>query len=132
MPWRENASVFSGDPIAVDLDGNETLEQPFFLLMVTTLDRLILGIRPFWGWQRGALRFTGVTYPPERFVLSLPRLLYGGRERNLLENCYLSRSADVVTLNLDSPFTLDGELYEPTPGRPVEVSTAGLVRLIKL
>jgi hypothetical protein len=132
LPWRENASVFSGDPMVADLDGNETLERPFFLLMVTTLDRLMLGIRPFWGWRRGALRFTAVTYPPEHFVLSLPRLLYGGRERNLPENCYLSRSADMVTLNLDSPFTLDGELYQPTPGRPVEISGAGLVRLIKL
>ncbi len=132
LPWRKNAGVFRGDTIAADLDGDETLERSYFLMMVTTLDRLMLGIRPYWGWQRGPLRFTGVTFPPERFALSLPWLLYGGRERSLPEDCYLTRSADVITLNLDSPFTLDGELYEPAPGRPVEIAGAGKARFLKL
>ena len=32
---------------------------------------------------------------------------------------YNSRSADRIALDMESPFTLDGELFEPLPDRPI-------------
>ncbi len=132
LPWRGNDGVFQGDQIGANLDDAETLDKSYFLMVVSTLDRLALGIRPFWGRPKGALKFMGVTFPPRHFTRSLPRLLYGGRERTLPADTYLNRSADVIKLDLNSPFTLDGELYHPVPGVKVELSDAGQVRFVKL
>lgn len=132
LPGRHSEEVFQGDEIAVKLDGTETLDRSYFLLIATTLDHLILRSRPYWGDQTRALRFTGITFPPKRLMASAHQLLYGGPERNLSEDSYLSRSADKIELSLTGPFTMDGELYQPIPGRPVELTTAGSVRLVKL
>ncbi|NQV19990.1 MAG: hypothetical protein HQ511_01090, partial [Rhodospirillales bacterium] len=59
-------------------------------------------------------------------------LLYGGVERNLPKQSYLSESGDTIRLKMTSPFTLDGELYEPIKDHSVELSGAGLVRFVKL
>lgn len=132
LPGRETSTAYRGDQISVTLNGDQKFEFPYFMLMVTTLDRLALRIRPYWGWPRGGLRFTGVVFPPEKFARSVFPLLYGGKQRTLPESSYLSHTVDTVRLEMTSPFTLDGELYQPKSGRPVELSSAGLVRFIKL
>lgn len=132
LPGRDTSDAYRGDQISVDLDGEKKLDHSYFLLFVTTLDRLVLRTRPYWGWQRGALRFTGVVFPPARFGRSILSLLYGGVERNLPKQSYLSESGDTIRLEMTSPFTLDGEFYQPIKDHPVELSGAGLVRFVKL
>lgn len=132
LPGRESSTAFRGDQITVTLNGDQKLAHPYFMLIVSTLDRLALGIRPFWGWRRGGLKFTGVVFPPEKLARSIFPLLYGGKDRKLPEGTYLSQCVDTLRLEMSSPFTLDGELYQPEAGRPVEISSAGLVRFIKL
>lgn len=128
--WRRGADdkVFRGDRIAVGLDGAATHTDTHLILLVTTLNRLILRGRPFWGVGPGGLRYTSVRYPPRQVWRRLPSLFYGGPERNLPADDYVSANADDVTLDMACPYTLDGELFEATPGQPLHLSSGPALR----
>lgn len=128
---RGGDKVFRGDEISVRVDGGEAQSGSRLMVLATTLDRLLLGSRPFWGEGDGGLRFTSVAYPPVRFVRLLYRLLYGSAPRRLPEHSYLSRNAGKVELIMDCPFTLDGELFEPEPGQPVVLAAGPAIRFVK-
>ena len=126
-----NDTVIRGDDMTVHL-GNETPQKVTQLLaLVTTLDRLVLRSRPFWGREQGPLRYTGITYPPVRLLRSSLRILYGGPERRLPEPHYVSRNVERIAFDMSCPFTLDGELFEPIPGQAVELSDGGRVRFVR-
>ena len=119
--------VIRGDAIGLTLDQEELARRNYLLVLATTLDRLILGSRPFWNGgadsgYHGGLRFTAIAFPPDRIAWHARRVLYGGETRNLPAASYLSRPAEKVELQMDCPFTLDGELFEPEAGRPIVLS----------
>ncbi len=111
--------LFRGEDCDLAIDGEDLGTESYCVVMATTLDRLILNARPFWNQREGALRFTTVAYPPRRLSRSWIKVLYGSNDRNLPSDIYASRSADSVSLTLTSPFTLDGQLFEPDPGKPL-------------
>ena len=62
----------AGVPMTVAPDDDPAREGRRFLLLATTLDRLMLGLRPFWGEGRGAgalARRAGAAAPPRRRLL---------------------------------------------------------------
>ena len=111
--------VCRGDEIGIAVDNENIATQSCLLLLATTLDHLLLGCRPFWTDVSGPLHFSYVTYPPKRLGLYVPRLLYGGPQRQLPAESYFSKDATSVRLKLDGPFTLDGEFFEPEPGEEI-------------
>ena len=119
-------------PVAVAIDGQPPAQAERLLVLATTLDRLILGSRPFWNQGAGTIRFTSIAHPPRQLIRSAPKVLYGWRRETLPEDCYVSCGAQRIELRLDSAFTLDGELFEPVPGQPVSLTASdelGFVRL---
>lgn len=78
------------------------------------------------------MRFTAIAYPPKRLLRHAWRLLYGGEARRLPADSYLSRSADRIALGMDCPFTLDGEIFLPTPGREIVLTAADEARFVRL
>jgi hypothetical protein len=131
--FRRNGGdpVIRGDDIRVNIDAGPPQELTQLLALVTTLDRLVLGSRPFWGAGEGALRYTGIAYPPNRLLRSAYRVLYGGDDRHLPEPYYVSRNADRISLEMSCPFTLDGEIFQPAPTTPVELSRGGRIRFLR-
>ncbi len=123
--------VFRGDDMVFEFDGSEKITGHRLLVLTSTLKHLVLGTRPFWGEGEGSLQVTSITYPPARFWRSLIPLLYGNKNRNLDPEIYLSRKTDRLAITMNCLFTLDGELFEPTPGTPVCLETAGPVRFIR-
>jgi Diacylglycerol kinase catalytic domain len=85
-----------------------------FLFLATSLDRLILGLWPFWGVGRGALRYLAVAARPPGLLAALPRLMRGKPSQAMLASgAYRSGRAEAVRLDLQSPFIMDGEAYPP-------------------
>jgi len=124
--------ICRGDEISIALDNENFALHNCLLLLATTLDRLLLGSRPFWTETPGPLHFSYISYPPKRLALHLPRLLYGGPRRKLPAESYFSRDATSVRLKLDGPFTLDGEFFEAEPDKEIVLSgdeRANFVRL---
>ena len=111
-----------GHDIRLRIDQGERQDERLLLLLCTTLDRLVLGSRPFWQIESGPVRFTRISYPPLGLVRNAWRILYGGEPRRLPETHYRSCGARQVEFWLDEPFTIDGEFFEPLPTRPVRVT----------
>jgi hypothetical protein len=91
-----------------------------------------LGSRPFWNCDGGAIRYTSITYPAAHLLRSAPRVLYGWRRRALRPEVYDSQGAGRIAVRLDRPFTVDGEMFEPSPDRPVVITAADRVRFVRL
>ena len=68
-------------PISLRIDGQLQSNGPQLMMLATTLDKLILGTRPFWGGATAPLRTTTMPYP----VPSIPRwivpTLFGSENR---------------------------------------------------
>ncbi len=119
--------------IGLGLGQRTAVDGDFTLFFVTGLERLFLGIRPFWGREPGRLRCTGLLHPHIRLIRNLPNLFRGRATQGLVpENGYLSHNVDHVSLTLDAPFVLDGELIEPHPDQPVAISHGGGVPFLTL
>lgn len=128
---RRAGAIFYGDRITMTLDDGQPEVFEALLILATTLDRLILRSRPFWGGDGAPLRFTAIAYPPRGLLRHAYRVLYGG-ERRKLPAGYRSHASHRVALAMDCPFTLDGEMFRPEPGRALILTAAddaGFVRL---
>jgi hypothetical protein len=99
-------------PISIGLDGNPPEERDLLGVLVSTLERLFVGIRPYWGTKTGPLHYTAVSARPQHLIRALPSILRGRRGRyGTEENGYFSQNVEEVQLTFDSGYTLDGELF---------------------
>ena len=125
---RSLASIFAGrspfDPtrIGVRLDGEDLEEQDFAVLFATSLDRMALGLRPFWGDGAAPLRFTAVTHGYRRLLSAAVSGLRGRVNRFLTpENGFLSRRVHEIELRFEGGATIDGEVVRPRSDEPVRI-----------
>ena len=110
--------VLPGRPIEIVSDG-ETSDGTFSLLMVTTLERIFLRSKPFWGTRNGQLRMTAIESPAPGLARHAYRLLYGRDKADLPSDFYQSVNANRIELKMRCPFNLDGELFQPMADCPV-------------
>ncbi|MGI9625365.1 MAG: diacylglycerol kinase family protein [Longimicrobiales bacterium] len=83
------------------------------LCLVTSLERLLFGTRPYWGTGPGPLHFTLVEAEADGIWRNLPRFARGRAGRRMSEDRgYFSQNASVVELTFEGPFVVDGELFE--------------------
>ncbi len=97
----------------VSVDGGPAERLEGLLFLASTLERLLLGTRPYWGEGEGPIHFTLVEKGARGLWRGLPRLALGRPGRRLTpERGYRSHEAARLELTLDGPIVLDGELYE--------------------
>ena len=104
-----------------------------YALLLTTLDELLYGSRPFWGSARlssAAIRATWIIAGTPGLMALAPAVLRGAPR---LEGHYGfgSRAFERVTLTSDGPMILDGEVYD-YGGSALEISVEDRVRWISL
>lgn len=121
-----------GDEIGISLDGGPMRTAPRAIVLATTLDRLVVGTRPFWNPGSGSIHFTAIDHPPHGIIRHAWTILFGGKSRELPDPPFLSRDADRVELWLDRPFTIDGEFFRAAPGHPIVITAEEPVRFVKL
>jgi hypothetical protein len=92
------------------------------LLMATTLNKLILGTRPFWNGKNGPIRVTTIPYPVPSIARWLVPMMYGGEDRKSPAGSH-SASGDAFQINTATPFVIDGEFFEAPEGQPLQVET---------
>jgi diacylglycerol kinase (ATP) len=105
----------------IEADGETLANSLQVVFFATTLDRLILGTRPFWGGGTGPLRATAIAHPPPS-LLWARRVLYGGEGRDLPEQC-LSFRARSIAVAVGCPFVMDGEFFDPPDNEPLRIET---------
>lgn len=114
--------LYRGEPMAIGLDGKLGEETPYLILIATTLDRLILGLSPFWGDDRGTIRYTSIDFPPKRLARALLPVLRGKPSGWMREEGYRSGAACDILLDIKSPVVLDGEIFYPDPDQPIRLT----------
>ncbi|MCH9698460.1 MAG: hypothetical protein K0U68_10180 [Gammaproteobacteria bacterium] len=104
------------------------------LAFASSLERLFLGIRPFWGPSRGKWHLTAVGYHPDNY--SLFRLLpffRGKPTSQMISSGYHSARVNQAVINIDGEFTIDGERYTTHPGHnEIRISHAGNINFLQL
>ena len=130
---RGERAIVAPVPIAVAIDGAPPATFDCEIMHVTTLERMVLGVRPYWGTEAAPLHYASVRGGPRHWVKAVPGLLRGRPNRYVTPaNGYESHNAHRLAVLLDSPFFVDGELYAATAGTPLAIAgggTAGFLRL---
>ena len=130
----KDRNIVSSVPITIGLNQNAPQQKRYLLVLITTLQRLFLGLRPFWGSEPKPLHYTAVDAHHRQFLRALPSAMRGRKSRQLTPaNGYVSHNIDEARLTLDSGFNLDGELYKPDSKLgPVVVSYGGQASFLQL
>jgi diacylglycerol kinase (ATP) len=124
-------SGLQGEPVAIGLNGQQPQEAPYFLILATTLERLLPGVMPFWGHDRGAIKLTTVASPPKRFTLAALPMVRGRPQPWMHRAGYASTRADRVALRLSSPVVLDGEIFDTGPHSQVDLGTGPMIAFLR-
>ena len=123
-------------PVTVGVaTGESTIKhREYLVLLVTTLERLFLGMRPFWSSTIGPLRFTSLMVPYRYLWRVLPALLRGkSHPLATTDHGYVSENLFEIRLTLNSGFVLDGEVYSaPHQEEPIILELAGELSFVRL
>jgi len=129
---RGDRRIVAPVPVAVAIDGASAAAFDCEIMYVTTLERMVLGLRPYWGGEAAPLHYVSVRGGPRHWLKALPGLLRGRPNRYATPaNGYESHNAHRFEIALDSSFFVDGEIYAPAPGAPLTITrggTAGFLR----
>jgi hypothetical protein len=105
--------------MTLELDGQPAQPQDFLLFLATTLERLMLGLKPFWGEGNGGVRYTSVGFPPRSLWRALLPVIRGRPRPWMAARGYDSGRTRECRLSLQCPIVFDGEIFTPEPGTPV-------------
>lgn len=109
-------------PMAISADGKALVEGAQLLMLATTLEKLILNAKPFWGGKTGPIRTTVLPYP----LPSIPRWLipamYGSETRKAPPGA-ASFCAKELSVSTPITFVIDGEFFEPPEHEPLRVES---------
>ncbi len=111
----------TGHSMSLTFDSSSRLDRRCYLLLVTCLPGLMLGLDPFWGEGTAPLRWTWVDHPPRRLAIAAGPLLFGKPLGWMLRCGYYSGRASHIEIESSSPLLLDGERIESRPGNPIVV-----------
>ncbi len=118
--------------VGITADGVDLGERRWVAILATTLERMALGIRPFWGPGDGPMRITGIPDPPRGVFLSAPWSLRGRPCRwTSPERGYSSVRARTAVLAHVDGVTLDGELIQPEDGQPIRLDATESLRFLR-
>lgn len=117
-------------PVGLGFDGAPPDRAEVSALILTTLDRLPIGMRPYWGDDRGPLASTWMDARPHRPLRYVPPLLWGRVGGLPAHGGYHSLRATSAMLEVDETWLLDGEL-QSAPG-PLAVTVGGPLAFLDL
>lgn len=117
-------------PITLDCDGKRRCEGYQLLMLATTLRKLILAAKPFWGGSDGGpLRVTTMPYP----VPSIPRWivpsLYGSESRSAPPGA-TSTACTNCDVKTKTSFVIDGEFHDAPRDVPLRLEAGALFHYI--
>lgn len=116
--------------MTVRVEGGPDLDGPALLLGVSTLHRVVIGARPFWGAGGGPIHLTLVERTAKAIFRSVPRLILGRPgDRLTPERGWHSHDTARIRVAFDAAYIVDGELYHArSADGPLEITADREVR----
>jgi diacylglycerol kinase family enzyme len=129
---RAKDGVLTPDKAQIFLDGEMVERGEFTLLIASSLQRLFLKMNPFWGKERGGVRFTAMAHDAHRVGWAIPGILRG-RPRAFAtpEAGYTSKNSHQADLYFDCGFTVDGEIFPALPSEFVTLTADRRVTFVR-
>ncbi len=130
--WRGLRAGGSSGTIAVS-DGDRAIEDGrFFVVAVTALDEMLLGVRPISQPPEGPpppLHYLSLRQGARAILGALPHLVGGrfapGAGRNV-------QRLHALTLSFTGPYTLDGEIYQAVSEQPLRLDGSQRLKFIRI
>jgi hypothetical protein len=130
--FHPTSGILTPDKCQVRGDGRDLVDAELYLLISTTLERLFLGMNPFWGPGSGGVRFTALASDARWMALAAPGILSGRPPRWLTpERGYSSERLERAELRISCGFTIDGELFAPEPEEQIELCADRRIRFLR-
>ena len=115
---------------------SEQLQRPrqvYMLLLVTSLQRLLFGMKPYWGENDAPLHFTVLDEKPRRLWISLFNLLCGKLKTTAETDGYYSHNTNSLLLHIQGNYVIDGEIYAaPVDGSGLSISASAPVKILDM
>ncbi|MGD8326848.1 MAG: diacylglycerol kinase family protein [Sphingomonadales bacterium] len=115
----------------VQVKGGGYIDGRFLVIMVTTLNRLIMGIDPFSAMGEGKLKFTAIEHSRRTFFRSMLALLFGRMGKAVINGVHYRRS-DVIRVYTREQVTLDGEMFMPHEDTPITLDGHEVMEFVGL
>jgi len=117
----ERQKLLAGEPMTLLVDAGLPDAGPIsdgnrFLVLVTAMHRLMLGLWPFAEAAGAPLHWLDVSAPPRGLLRLAAAALAGRASRRLSAYGHASGGAASIDIALAQPFVLDGDIFEPGPG----------------
>lgn len=109
-------------PLQVENDGFVYATGNQLMLLATTLEKLILGTKPFWGGGMGPIRASIFPYPVPNLLRWLPLVMYGGENRPTPPGA-ISFSGERFQISSQSNYVIDGEFFDGPLHAPLQVES---------
>lgn len=119
---RREPRFTTPETISVGLDGDPPHSAEWLLFMVSTLERLFLGLRPYWGSGDGPLHYSAMRAGAHRPLTTLPGLLYGRAGSATPARGYHSHHLRALHFWSQGEFALDGEFFDAREGVAVNAT----------
>jgi diacylglycerol kinase (ATP) len=127
--WLTSNKMTTSTQASIDIDDALTITGEFTIITATTLNRLLMGVYPFWGRGRSSdnISLTLIKKNAPKATQALIKILRGKDPAVEMDADYYRSVCPLTTsIVIDDGFTLDGELFgEPGMSTKVELKSAG-------
>ncbi|SDH83404.1 diacylglycerol kinase family protein [Nitrosomonas sp. Nm132] len=108
-------------------------QENYLLVLVSALEQLLMGIRPYWGQESAPLHVTFVRQHSRKFWYSIWPLIAGHGHSLKKEHGYVSYNTQMLELSLEDEYIVDGELFHASRQHgPLRITTSGPITFLVL
>jgi hypothetical protein len=101
------------------------------LIFATTLDRLLFGLKPYWGKDSAPIHFTSIKKNARLFWFSLFRIIFRLAGSLSEPNGYYSSNNKQIKLLIDGDYIIDGEIFRSDKQKgPIKITATELLTFI--
>jgi hypothetical protein len=129
--WRSLFGAADAKPILLTQGAQELPSGKFFVFAATTLEQLILGLKPMPSAQagHGPLVYVSVDRSPLSILRAFPDVLR--RKLRAGKGRHVGRATNLC-LRFNGTYTIDGEMYEASAARELILDSRDTLRFIQL
>lgn len=131
MLFGKHQSEWAPVELSTAETNGETHKKTYLLALISALDCLLLGIRPYWGKEQAPLHVTMVDQQRKHLWRSLWPLLSGRGHTLKEQDGYYSHNTNAIELLMDDEYIVDGELYQASSQNgPLRISATNPVTFL--
>lgn len=128
---KKPGSAMYADHAHIHVKGGGEFEGRYIVIIATTMDRLLMGLRPYGMEGNGSIGFSAIEHQPRTIWGALKSLISGTFGRVFIQGVQTRRCEEIVIKSSDS-VTLDGELYDVDENAIIRLYSTDLYRFVKL